>query len=668
MQYLGTEYAFCEVCKEALRTAFCNNSNVTKISFQTYADEFYENQSPDMKEYFILRKGTNETNGDKLGNALQLTYYDADGKVVDGIPQTAGDYTIKAVFAGNGTYDACEITASYTISLPDIITASISDKVQDGSPAELTYTVDYEGTYSIGIKYSGSQGYTASLGLSNYLWEYYSSSLYSTDPDTSDDQYSVTHYIYDWYNYDYVEYESYATPDGPSDPGYYTVTITVYDETGKTIGTKSLDYQIKFKTETLINNDDANYGGANEIGNNKIIVIWGEGYTAEEQDKFIEDAKTLAEGMLEEEPLKELKQYFNFVAINSISETSGIGTTAKDTFFRLTYDENGKIQASYNATDMASYMAWEHVSNNYRDCIVIVNDENATEGSVFGYDPTDTWKRFHTIFVPAGEAGIEYAATELTNHMNNVEAGYRCETEEDSEAQRLGAISYLTTTYCPVVVSRAYDETFIEDGTAYDLTDYFEVYYGTQKITDLDLELTYYADDNGQPGEELDGAPSEAGTYHVKAVTVHYPGYDDWTWSDEAYSWLYVARGWTTYTILAQDDEEQPDDDPIDDNQNNNDQINNDQNNNDQINDDQNNSDKINDDQLNNVSNENQTETIDADSSSTETTTTAQEQTTKTTATPVTSDVSSTGLWTMVGLMAGVVMVSLVVRRKRFNH
>ena len=39
---------------------------------------FYESDTgKDMREYFILRRGKNEITGDKLGDALTLTYKDA---------------------------------------------------------------------------------------------------------------------------------------------------------------------------------------------------------------------------------------------------------------------------------------------------------------------------------------------------------------------------------------------------------------------------------------------------------------------------------------------------------------------------------------------------------------------------------------------------------------
>lgn len=53
MRFLGKQYAFCEVCKEQIRKTFCQDSNVTKLFFQPYADMFYESDTgKDMREYF----------------------------------------------------------------------------------------------------------------------------------------------------------------------------------------------------------------------------------------------------------------------------------------------------------------------------------------------------------------------------------------------------------------------------------------------------------------------------------------------------------------------------------------------------------------------------------------------------------------------------------------
>ena len=75
--------------------------------------------------------------------------------------------------------------------------------------------------------------------------------------------------------------------------------------------------------------------------------------------------------------------------------------------------------------------------------------------------------------------------------------------------------------------------------------------------------MTYYADDNGAVGEELSEVPSKAGTYHAKAelvmddVSAYGEPCKKVTLDGETYS-LPLARGWTTYTIQAKEDPENP--------------------------------------------------------------------------------------------------------------
>ena len=253
MRFLGKQYAFCEVCKEQIRKTFCQDSNVTKLFFQPYADMFYESDTgKDMREYFILRRGKNEITGDKLGDALTLTYKDENGNVVSSIPNKAGTYTIEATFAGDSTYEKCSQTASYTIELPDLITLDVPSKVYDGKPADLNYSVNYDKDYTVKAHYKGTVPYAAEIT----------------------------------YNYD--------SDDAPITPGRYKVTLTAYDKaTGTAISSKTKDFEITFKSTTLQNNDTADYPGAMPYYNNKTIVFSGEGYTAGEQSQFEDVAKDL---------------------------------------------------------------------------------------------------------------------------------------------------------------------------------------------------------------------------------------------------------------------------------------------------------------------------------------------------------------------------------------
>lgn len=520
MRFLGKQYAFCEVCKEQIRKTFCQDSNVTKLFFQPYADMFYESDTgKDMREYFILRRGKNEITGDKLGDALTLTYKDANGNVVSGIPDKAGTYTIEATFAGDSTYEKCSQTASYTIELPDLITLDVPSKVYDGKPADLNYTVNYDKDYTVKAHYKGTVPYAAEIT----------------------------------YDYD--------SDEAPVTPGRYSVTLTAYDKaTGTAISSKTKDYEITFKSTTLQNNDTADYPGAMPYYNNKTIVFSGEGYTAGDQSQFEDVAKDFVKYFRSTEPFKEADTYFNYHTVETVSNESGIGQKAKDTYYKLTYDKNGKIVPTDESTAGAMYIGNNVITSYYKANIVIVNDKNVKTGTTFKN------KRF-TIYTTADEAGMQFAANELRNYFTNHEEGYTPSTDAEKDAERTEFLKALYYTwygsdYAPVL-SRAYDETFTENGSPIDLAPYFHTYVLGKEVEGVAYKMTYYADDNGAVGEELSEVPSKAGTYHAKAelvmddVSAYGEPCKKVTLDGETYS-LPLARGWTTYTIQAKDDPENP--------------------------------------------------------------------------------------------------------------
>ena len=466
MRSLGKQYAFCEVCKEQIRKTFCQDSNVTKLFFQPYADMFYESDTgKDMREYFIVRRGKNEITGDKLGDAFTLTYKDSDGNVVSGIPNKAGTHTIEATFAGDSTYEKYSQTATYTIELPDLITLDVPSKVYDGKPADLNYTVDYD-----------------------------------------------------------------------------------------------KDYEITFKSTTLQNNDTADYPGAMPYYNNKTIVFSGEGYTADKQSQFESVAKDFVKYFRSTEPFKEADTYFNYHTVETVSNESGIGQEAKDTYYKLTYAKNGKIVPTDESTAGAMYIGNNVITSYYKANIVIVNDKNVKTSTTFKN------KRF-TIYTTADEAGMQFAANELRNYFTNKDEGYTPSTDAEKDTERTEFLKALYYTwygsdYAPVL-SRAYDETFTEDGSPIDLAPYFHTYVLGKEVEGVSYKMTYYADDNGAVGEELSEAPSKAGAYHAKAelvmddVSAYGEPCKKVTLDGETYS-LPLARGWTTYTIQAKEDPENP--------------------------------------------------------------------------------------------------------------
>lgn len=517
MQFLGKQNPFCEVCKEALRRSIAGKSNTTNLFFQTYADKFYESDTgKDMKEYFIVRKGDKETTGDQLGDALTLEYTDAFGTPVQGIPSKAGLYTVTAVFSGNDTYGPATQTGSYTIELEDRITLEAESKEYDGKPAKVTYSVDYDKEYTTEVHYTGKIPYTDTIS------------------------------------------QDYDSEEAPTKAGSYTVTVKAFDkETGKPVSEKSKAFEIRFKKTDLVNNDDANYWGAAVYYNNKAIVITGEGFTAEEQGKFEELAKKYVEHIQSLEPFKETKHYFNFTTVEAESKESGIGVAPppKDTYFRLTRDAEGKVVPTEESTAAATYIGKKVVTSYYKNVIVIVNDEKVKQGTVSG----------NTIYVGPNEEGMDFAARAILNRLTGKPSDYQPATEEEKAAQRLALLNSMYVDWYgghyATIVSRAYDEIFPANGTAYDLAPYFHAYVGDKEVPQDQLKfvMTYYEDEDGKPGRQLESAPSASGTYHVRAELLPAEGseYTVVTVDGTTYN-IPPSRGWTTYMIGKGDDPSDP--------------------------------------------------------------------------------------------------------------
>ena len=78
-----------------------------------------------------------------------------------------------------------------------------------------------------------------------------------------------------------------------------------------------------------------------KTGNDKenfVIVIMGDGYTASQQDQFLEDATQKARGMLTWSPYKEYSDRINIYAVQAVSNESGIGVyggKSPDTYFHV---------------------------------------------------------------------------------------------------------------------------------------------------------------------------------------------------------------------------------------------------------------------------------------------------------------------------------------------
>lgn len=542
------EFDFCDVCKEALRDAISAGSNVPKLFFQTYADEFVVGEVPEMDRYFLFRQNGTVLSGSEL-SGLTLTYYSGEGAAkteLPELPQEAGTYTVV------GEYRGCTAEGVFVVTEVSISLAPAS-KMEDGKPARLNLSVQGNLTAEdrIEVSYEGYQYYTY------YDYDMMTYTLQSGSPLDGTDVYDVAFLSHKTGEYDYT-----TAAGGPALPGTYTVTVSVY-RGDALLAEKTANYKIAFKTTRLVDNNDPmvqkGYYGAQDYGNNKTVLIFGEGFDEKSQGEFLRKAKELADGIVAVEPFREAQLYFNFVAVSCISEENGVNG---NTFFGLEYDENGVLTeySAYNGVSMATTLANYDLNPYTSACIVLVNDTDVQNGVYDQYwDRTSLYYYFSAIFVTPTEEGSAYAADMLLRYLT----GCR---EEGNEAEKreilLGDVLYAD--YAPVLVSTAYNETF-PAGEPVDLAPYFQVYYGREDngacldITgQTGLELTYYRMEDGRLAK-LKEAPSEAGEYYALAETVpedaDNPEKDYWTWvvpegkgEDDGF-WIGRSRGWTAFTI-----------------------------------------------------------------------------------------------------------------------
>lgn len=101
---------------------------------------------------------------------------------------------------------------------------------------------------------------------------------------------------------------------------------------------------------------------------NFVIVIMGDGYTADEQDKFLQDAKQKAQGMLRWSPYKEYSDHINIYAVQAVSNESGIsvyGGKNADTYFHVKV--YGKAASFSNGGDEKAKELRQDLEQNYLD-------------------------------------------------------------------------------------------------------------------------------------------------------------------------------------------------------------------------------------------------------------------------------------------------------------
>ncbi|MES2766255.1 MAG: M64 family metallopeptidase [Bacteroidota bacterium] len=116
------------------------------------------------------------------------------------------------------------------------------------------------------------------------------------------------------------------------------------------------------------------------------LVIMGDGYTAAEQDTFVEDARNSSDHLLSQIPWSNYKNYFNVFAIKVISAESGtkhpntaddcnasVPASNPETYFGCTFDYYGihRLVVPVNTSNIASVLA--NNFPNYDQVIILAN-------------------------------------------------------------------------------------------------------------------------------------------------------------------------------------------------------------------------------------------------------------------------------------------------------
>lgn len=115
------------------------------------------------------------------------------------------------------------------------------------------------------------------------------------------------------------------------------------------------------------------------------VVILAEGYTAEQMELFMRDAKVAAEEILSYKPFSEYSSNFNFIAVKSLSESSAVSVPQDDlwcqtavntnfmTFYMPRYLTTGSVHKLY---DLVTNIPCEHL-------VVLANTDTYGGGGIY---------------------------------------------------------------------------------------------------------------------------------------------------------------------------------------------------------------------------------------------------------------------------------------------
>ncbi|GHB27400.1 M64 family metallopeptidase [Mongoliitalea lutea] len=125
-----------------------------------------------------------------------------------------------------------------------------------------------------------------------------------------------------------------------------------------------------FPMETIVSN-----GSPDKMVN---LIIMGDGYTASEQEKFLEDVQRNIEGMFSQEPWKSRAQLINVYAIKVISNASGAADSPSqpiDNFFGSSFNTSGIERLLYPTRINRVVSVLSNNAPFYDIGVIMVNDQ-----------------------------------------------------------------------------------------------------------------------------------------------------------------------------------------------------------------------------------------------------------------------------------------------------
>lgn len=130
------------------------------------------------------------------------------------------------------------------------------------------------------------------------------------------------------------------------------------------------------------------------------VAIMAEGYTQEEMELFMKDAQTACDALFSHEPFRKLKKRFNVIAVQTVSEDSGVSVPRKDewkhtavsshfdTFYSDRYLTTRSVKAIHNHLAGIPY---EHI-------IILANTDTYGGGGIYNSYTLTT--AHHPMFKP----------------------------------------------------------------------------------------------------------------------------------------------------------------------------------------------------------------------------------------------------------------------------